>query len=95
MQTHLSVYGDSIAYGVGAPPGYGFVPVLATILAQKEKCRQPYLNFGVSGMTSIQLASAFYGIDAWLAGLHQATSICIFKETGKTDRWLHRRSSSQ
>lgn len=77
MPRHVSVYGDSIAYGVGAPEGYGFVPVLATLLAQRQRQRVPYLNFGVSGMTSIQLASAFYGLDAWLLGLHKAATVCI------------------
>ncbi|MCI0183315.1 MAG: SGNH/GDSL hydrolase family protein [Acidibacillus sp.] len=75
---HLTVYGDSIAAGYGAPPGQGFVPRLASLAAQKNhNPALPYFNFGQSGMTTFALQSAFHHNDAWIGGLHRATTICV------------------
>ncbi|MCY0902438.1 MAG: SGNH/GDSL hydrolase family protein [Firmicutes bacterium] len=74
---HLSVYGDSIAAGYGAAPGRGFVPVLARLLAARRRQTQLYLNFGVAGMTSYQLASALVYNDAWNGGLMRCQSVAV------------------
>lgn len=74
---HLSVYGDSIAAGEGAPPGMGFVPELARLSAVQRRNAVTFFNFGQSGMTSGDLASAFAQNDAWLDGLMQADTVCL------------------
>jgi len=74
---HLTVYGDSIAAGYGAPPGRGFVPDLASILSARTGTASPYLNFGVPGMTSYALASALVYNDAWCSGLIGSNSVCV------------------
>ena len=74
---HLSVYGDSIAAGQGAPPGMGFVPQLARLSAVQRRSAVTFLNFGQSGMTSGDLASALSHNDAWLDGLMDASAVCL------------------
>ncbi len=75
---HLTVYGDSIAAGYGAPLGHGFVPRLASLTAQKNgDSILPYFNFGQSGMTTFALQSALIYNDSWLWGVTKATTICV------------------
>ncbi len=74
---YLTVLGDSIAAGYGTVPQYGFVPRLAKITARQNGKRIIYWNFGVPGMTSGQLASALAFNDAWLAGVQQASTVCV------------------
>lgn len=73
----FTIYGDSIAAGYGAPPGRGFVPRLAGLVATGDGARVTYLNFGQSGMASWELASAMRHNDAWYDGLRTANAVCI------------------
>lgn len=73
----LSVYGDSIAAGEGAPPGKGFVTRLAHLVAAGNNARARLLNFGQPGMASWQLASAMRDNEAWYDGLLTANGVCI------------------
>ncbi|PWI57934.1 SGNH/GDSL hydrolase family protein [Sulfoacidibacillus thermotolerans] len=75
---HLTAYGDSIVAGYGAPLGHGFVPQLATLLAQKRKSvALPFFNLGQSGMTTFALQSALIYNEAFAESLVDAASICL------------------
>ena len=76
----LSVYGDSVAYGIGAPPHLGFVPQLAALQANQAvpPKRVPFRNYGISGMTSYELASALQDNDSFQAGILSGKNIAIF-----------------
>ncbi len=76
----LSVYGDSVAYGIGAPPHLGFVPQLAALQANQAAPpkRVPFRNYGISGMTSYELASALQDNESFQAGILSGKNIAIY-----------------
>lgn len=73
----LTVYGDSIAAGYGAPPGRGFVPELSRLAAHATRRVVPLQNYGVPGMTSFELAKALSTDAAFASALTQSATICI------------------
>ncbi len=73
----ITVYGDSIAAGYGAPPARGFVPVLTRLCSRQMNLPIDYRNYGQSGMTSYALSSALRFNDAWVTGGLTARTVCI------------------
>jgi len=73
----LTVYGDSIAVGVGTSPDRGCVPVLAHLLARRQQRVQRFFNFGQSGLTSWDLASGLSQIDAWAEAIPDSAAIGV------------------
>ncbi|MCY0870338.1 MAG: SGNH/GDSL hydrolase family protein [Firmicutes bacterium] len=73
----LTVYGDSIAAGVGAAPRCGCVPDLARLLARRAHKAQYYLNFGQSGLTTWDLASGLSLIDGWAQAVPTSRAIAV------------------
>lgn len=73
----ITVYGDSIAAGYGAPPTRGFVPVLTRLCSRQVNLPLDYRNYGQPGMTSYALSSALRFNDAWITGGLTAQIICV------------------